>query len=103
MMRLGRAHTLRWEGHHLLLVLDRLLLKIGLVGRLVGYALIIRLTCSNEVRLLKLVRASANTTLGLMVRQVDRIVAPEVLSGFGSLDDFVYTSEQVVSKSPYAY
>ena len=93
-MRLRRANALWWEGHHLLLVLDnRLLVQISLVGRLLRDAWIMRLTCSNEVRLLELLPALASTALSLMVGQVDWIVAPEVLSGFGSLNYFVYTSE----------
>ena len=93
-MGLRRANALGWEGHHLLLVLDnRLLVQISLVGRLLRDAWIMRLTCSNKVRLLELLPALASTALSLMVGQVDWIVAPEVLSGFGSLNDFVYTSE----------
>ena len=103
-MGLRRAYALGWEGHHLLLVLDnRLLVQISLVGRLLRDAWIIRLTCSNEVRLLELLHAaSAGSTLSLMVGQVDWIVAPEILPGFSSLDDFVHAAELMISEGPHA-
>ena len=74
-----RAHALRRERHHLLLVLDRLLVQICLVGCLLRYRLIIGLACGNVERLLKILHTSAGTALSLMVRQIDRIVAPKVL------------------------
>ena len=92
-----RAQALRGERLHLLLVLDRLLVQVGLMGRLLSREAWIVGLAGGDVEWLLELLAPAGAALSLMIRQVDRIVAPEVLPGLGPLDHFVNAAEQVVS------